>query len=352
MASDSGLFRTRADMETAGHRLAGNVYSGPDSEYLPLVEAKMVHHFDHRFGTYEGQTKAQENQGKLPELDDAAHADPIRVTLPYYWVSGTEVAGRLDSKWARGWLLGWRDITGTEKQRTVIAAVVPRAATGDTLLLALPSVEPSKVACLYACLCSFALDYSARQKVGGTHLKYHVFKQLPVLAPGRFGEHLAWRPDTTASKWLLPRILELSYTAWDIESFARDVGYDGPPFRWDTVRRQRLRAELDAAFFHLYGLSRDDTDYVMDTQRAEVKAQWSLSRSVLSSRVLTSRRRTGGMLAYRRPELYSKDPPCNVVVVAGHGAKRRFDYPSSSFENARFKTDAEPYCGFVKNMYT
>jgi len=26
-----------------------------------------------------------------------------------------------------------------------------------------------------------------------------------------------------------------------------------------------IRCELDAAFFHLYGLSRDDTDYVMDT---------------------------------------------------------------------------------------
>ena len=65
--------------------------------------------------------------------------------------------------------------------------------------------------------------------------------------------------------WLLPRVLELTYTAWDLEPFARDVGYDGPPFRWDPERRFLLRCELDAAFFHLYGLSRDDTDYVMDT---------------------------------------------------------------------------------------
>jgi hypothetical protein len=68
-----------------------------------------------------------------------------------------------------------------------------------------------------------------------------------------------------AASWLLPRILELTYTAWDLEPFARDVGYDGPPFRWDSARRFLLRAELDAAFFHLYGLSRDDVDYVMDT---------------------------------------------------------------------------------------
>jgi hypothetical protein len=29
--------------------------------------------------------------------------------------------------------------------------------------------------------------------------------------------------------------------------------------------RDQLRAELDAAFFHIYGLGRDDTEYVLDT---------------------------------------------------------------------------------------
>jgi hypothetical protein len=46
--------------------------------------------------------------------------------------------------------------------------------------------------------------------------------------------------------------LELTYTAWDLEPFAQDRGYDGPPFCWDEARRFQLRAELDAAFFHLY----------------------------------------------------------------------------------------------------
>ena len=45
---------------------------------LPLYEAKMIHQFDHRFGTYEAQSQAQANQGKLPELDHVAHADPNR----------------------------------------------------------------------------------------------------------------------------------------------------------------------------------------------------------------------------------------------------------------------------------
>ena len=68
-----------------------------------------------------------------------------------------------------------------------------------------------------------------------------------------------------ASAWVEPRALELTYTAWDLEGFAIELGYDGPPFHWDPTRRELLRAELDAAFFHLYGIERDDVDYIMDT---------------------------------------------------------------------------------------
>ena len=63
----------------------------------------------------------------------------------------------------------------------------------------------------------------------------------------------------------MSRVLELTYTAWDMAPFARDLGDDGPPFRWDEERRFLLRAELDAAFFHLYGIDRDDVDYIMET---------------------------------------------------------------------------------------
>jgi hypothetical protein len=225
----------------------------------------MVHHFDHRFGSYEGQTDAQANQGKLPEFDDTAHADPGRLTIPRYWVDEKEVEVRLDGYWGRGWLLGWRDICRSTDQRTVIASLFPHAAVGHTTPLMFTERDPRLVAALYGNLCSFVLDYAARQKVGGTHLTYGYLKQLPVLAPSVYDAPAPWETRTSIRDWVLPRVLELTYTAWDLQSFARDVGYDGPPFRWKPERRFLLRAELDAAFFHLYGLSRDDTAYVLDT---------------------------------------------------------------------------------------
>jgi len=82
-------------------------------------------------------------------------------------------------------------------------------------------------------------------------------RQLPVLPPDRYTPSLL--------DFIVPRVLELTYTAWDLQPFAQDCGYHGPPFRWDEERRFLLRCELDAAYFHLYGIARDDVDYIMDT---------------------------------------------------------------------------------------
>lgn len=91
-----------------------------------------------------------------------------------------------------------------------------------------------------------------------------IVEQLPVLNPKTYDEPAPWGEDSIG-RWLLPRVIELTFTAWDVEPFARDVGYAGPPIQWDAERRFLLRCEIDAAFFRLYGLARDEVAYVMDT---------------------------------------------------------------------------------------
>jgi hypothetical protein len=239
MASDSHLFRdTAADGA------------------LPLYEAKMIHQFDHRWATY-GSARS----GTMPEaraLTAAERTDTHYSVRPRYWVDGAEVSSRLEARgWTRGWLMGWRDICRATDERTVIASVLPIAAVGDTLLLMFPAVDDARlVACLLGDQDSLIHDYVARQKVGGTHLKYHVKKQLPNLPPSSY--------DETAMSFVVPRVLELTYTASDLISWASDLGFEGPPFQWDPHRRALLRAELDAWYAHAYGLARDELRYVLD----------------------------------------------------------------------------------------
>ncbi|MCS6900363.1 MAG: restriction endonuclease, partial [Myxococcales bacterium] len=264
MANDSGLFRTRAELEAAGWRREGNGYLSGEQRAVPLIEAKMVHHFDHRFGDYSDRMEGSLDT-QLPDVPVERLQNSNYAPMPRYWVEEHEVSSRLDNRWSHGWLLGWRDICRSTDQRTVIASLIPRVAVGDKFLLMLPDLEAKLVCCLYSCLCSFILDYTARQKVGGTSLKYFTMRQLPVLAPRVYEEEADWHRGITRCAWILPRVVELTYTAWDLEAFGRDVGYEGPPFRWEPGRRFLLRCELDAAFFHLYGISREDAEYILET---------------------------------------------------------------------------------------
>ena len=258
MANDSGLFRTRAELASAGWRLEAAQFEKEGEVVLPLYEAKMIHQFDHRFGSYEIQSEAQANQGKLPELDHAAHADPGRTTLSRYWIHEDEVAARLDDTWDRQWLLGWRDIARASDIRTVISCIVPRAAANHTFPLMTTASDPQLVTSLCANLSSIPFDYCARQKVGGTHLTFFTMRQLPGFRPGAYATPAPWAPSMRVRDWLLARVLELTYTAWDLEATSPKIAVTtARPIIWDSERRLQLQCEIDAAFFHLYGISQE-----------------------------------------------------------------------------------------------
>jgi hypothetical protein len=158
----------------------------------------------------------------------------------------------LADKWSHDWLLGWRDITHATNERTVVSGLIPLSGVGHKFLLMFPHESPVLAGSLSANLASLVFDYCARQKVGGIALTYFTMRQLPVLPPASYRMEPPWSRGTALQDWLLPRVLELTYTAWDMESFARDCAWSGPPFQWDPERRFLLRCELDAAFFHLY----------------------------------------------------------------------------------------------------
>lgn len=275
MASDSHLFQT-----------------APGEGLLPLYEAKLLHQYTHRWASYANSPqkhKGTEEEGGARALTPAELADPSCSITPRYWVDKLAVEERIPVNWQRRWTLGWRDICRSTDERTLIAAIAPTFGFGDTFLLMFPSVTNAiSSSCLLATLNSFSLDFITRQKVAGTHLKYFTMKQLPVLPPSAFSE--------ADIAFIVPRVVELVYTAWDIKAFAEDVWAEGdealrvellrrnaecnagapaelfsprdgfplPPYRWNEERRAIARAELDARIARLYGLTRDELRYILD----------------------------------------------------------------------------------------
>ncbi|MFJ9885301.1 Eco57I restriction-modification methylase domain-containing protein [Streptomyces sp. NPDC091287] len=275
MSNDSYLFRPDAqngetfeDLLSDGWKLNGNVLERGNKRLLPLSEAKMLHHYDHRWATYADDSDIHDLT--LPEKQNQS-----AIVLPRYWVpehdvsngrtdkQGVEirdpgVASRLAAKgWTHDWLLGWRDICRATDERTAIVGILPRTGVGNNLPVStFTGATPAAIAALASCASSFAFDFTTRFKVGGTHLNFFITHQLPTLTPEQLTPHIPF---------VTPRITELSYTAVDMTSFARDLGDTGAPFHWEPDRRAVVRAELDALFFHLYGISRDDASYILDT---------------------------------------------------------------------------------------
>ena len=157
------------------------------------------------------------------------------------------------------WLMGFRAITNATNERTVIASVLPAVGVGNTFLLLLPHADETfPLALLLADHCSLVHDYVARTKIGGIHLTYHIINQLPTLPPDAYSE--------ADIAYIVPRVLELTYTSYALKAWIEDLGYQGEPFIFDEDRRALLRAELDAYYAKLYGLTRTELRYILDPE--------------------------------------------------------------------------------------
>ena len=265
MANDSSLFRTAADLQTDGAAFDGWAWMRGDEHWLPLYEAKMLSHWNHRYATYSGATQAQLNKGTLPRLTPERLDDPAVEPLARYWVAGDDIEQAIPVGWDRAWFLGWRNITRASDVRTFYACAAPRAGHNHAFLIATSS-SPITLPLLQAVMTSFIFDYIARQKLSGANMVYFVTKQLACPTPSAFEMTPAWC-NTTLDGFVRPRLLELTYTSHRIKPYAADVvrGEPGAPFRWLPERRAQLIAELDAAMLHLYGLDRDDAQHVLDS---------------------------------------------------------------------------------------
>lgn len=300
MSNDSHLFRTKEQLEEKGFELQGNrfVRVAQDADpaedmpsqnhevYLPLYEAKMMHHYNHRFGDYADLPDGSDST-QLPDVPILRLQNPDYEPLPRYWVEKSYVLKVADKK-AHYWL-GFRDICRSTDERTVITSVIPYSAVGHTMpLIHSRAGTQDSIPILSVLMNTLILDWCARQSVGGTHLTYGYLKQFPVLPPSVFQD-----PDspltTSLSRHLTTSLIELIYTSHSLQPFAQDCGYDGPPFIWDEDRRFEIRCELDALYFHLYlGTEKEWRDSEIASLRDTSSPSGHLTTSPLTTYHLTT----------------------------------------------------------------
>lgn len=210
---------------------------------LCLYEAKCLWQFDHRFANWSGDDYS--------ETVDAWKRDPDHRINSRYYVLRADIPVKFIRRMEK-WLFSYRIITNATNERTVVSSFLPTCGVLNSANN-IYGASAKRAVCLAGCFNSFAYDFVCRQSLGGTNLHLYIFQQIPVLPPAAFDGVCPWGGlSTTGREWVMSRVLELAYTAWDLEPFAQDCGWSGTPFRWDQERRFHLRCELDAAFFHLY----------------------------------------------------------------------------------------------------
>jgi len=273
MSNDSNLFETYSNLIEKDYTLAGNVFVKGEEKWLPLYEAKMFWQYDHRFGTY-GNMSGR-GGSSLSSISEKNNVQSIDVVIPYYWVQESEILRR--TKKQSDYFIAYRNITNATNIRTCVCTIIPKSAVGNSApLIYLSNASKILQCCFIANQSSICCDYVVRQKMGGMNFNFYIMNQLPIFTPAFYSPKII--------EIIVPKVIELIYTAYDLDDFAKDILQEiGPekwntwfpenpvkngkvtPFIWDEEKRFTLQRELDAIYARLYGISKSELSYILDT---------------------------------------------------------------------------------------
>lgn len=249
MTNDSKYFPPVGEWEEQGYRSDSyGRWIGPDGDIaLPLYEGRMVGQFDF---SEKGWVSGHGRGAVWRELSwDQKSVEP-------QFLLGKSKLDDLNL--VPDYKLGQMRVSSATNARTVICAFLSRVPCGDKVAtLRLSSISKCIVLSIY--LNSFALDYSARARVGGLQVDQHILYALP----------------TPISFKIPERVLEHGY-ALSIPSiyFAPEwltilPSRSGRQASWKRSwaltdhERLRLRCILDAVVAEMYGLEWDHFAWVL-----------------------------------------------------------------------------------------
>ncbi|HZK92906.1 MAG TPA: DUF433 domain-containing protein [Prolixibacteraceae bacterium] len=262
---------------------------------LPLYESKFIWQYEHRFGSMELKDYLKGKGGRgLPNMPIENSQNPSYRIKPQYYVNQDDLQNKIPQKYDKKWFMVYRGIGEAKRERTFVSTIIPYSGIGNSSSIIFPYLLPiTETIYLLANFNSLIFDYMAKQKIPGVNINQFYVIQIPI----------ATNIEVKISLQIVSKCLELIYTSWDIKAFVDDVwkeadedfkeaikkqwednkaatgghewippewceidheGCPLPPFKWDEERRAILKAELDAIYAKLYGLTTEELRYILD----------------------------------------------------------------------------------------
>jgi len=271
--NDAEFFREADTLKAEGFKLKGNRWVKGKKVFLPVYEAKMLQDYDHRAADVVTEKSNWVRQGQTEKTSLVNHQNPEHLAMPRFWVDAHEIALKRGNEQTSHFLC-FKDVTSPTNQRTMIAAMTPLVGVVNSAPIILTDESPIRQCCLLGNLNSFVYDFVMRQKISNVHLNFFIVEQVPTLPPEAYANFCSWDRRTTLESWMSQRVLKLTCTAEDMLPLAEACDFSSGSFqaeyggrlnKWDQAQRAELMAELDAAYFHLYGIPRDDVEYILST---------------------------------------------------------------------------------------
>ena len=216
-----------------------------------VYEGSFFHQYDHRFATF---------QESSPQHVPASSKRNPAFEIVTEW--GMPQTGC--SRWQQvadmvpEYYVALRRQASITNERTTIATILPKSvAEGSVSVFWGRALNARTASVFVANLNSFAFDYVLRMRQSGANVNKGIYTQIPIID--------CINISTNIRDKIVTCVLMLCYTSDSLRAYASDCGYSGEPYLWDEDQRFQVRCELDAIFFHLYGISRDDVSYIMDT---------------------------------------------------------------------------------------
>jgi hypothetical protein len=253
-SADSELLLTAEDLRRLGASQSDNFswITNDGARFLRVYEGKYGWQFNHRYATH--------RNGEDVECDDEWLSNSENLISPELYCAEAAFLARLDSMGLseaqqNSAFLGFRRVSSSTNERTSVACIYPWLPSTYGWILTV-AVQNWQLTVLCGAYNSLVFDYLLRNSLSQPSIPQGVFEQIAVPPIEKF--------DKSVQDFVASRVLELTYTASDMEPWAQSLGYQGAPFAYDPVRRAQLRAELDAYYAKLYGLSRDELRYILD----------------------------------------------------------------------------------------
>jgi len=265
-SGDAELFRTADQLKSDGFKRTGQIWKKGKKVFLPLYEAKMVQMFDHRAASVVVDESNYMRQGQTDATSLVQHQNPEFAVEPRWWSDEQSIVKALAAH-KHSFLLSFKKVTSPTNQRTMIAAFIPKTGAADSVhFIGFDETTTARQqSCLLANLNSVVLDYVAREKIGNVNLNFFLVEQFTMFPPDFYEQKCHWEKNVTLEKWISDRVLKLTCTSNDMIPLAKAAGFMPAVHKWDPAERLDLMAEIDAAFFLLYGIERNDVEYILST---------------------------------------------------------------------------------------